>query len=122
MLANDRGYSFSMRKTLIYMTALLSSFYFQAVAAYQRPTGIGGMANNMMDPVGLFSDFVYTGCIVIGGSFVFASIVKYFEHRRSPLMVPISTVVFLLIAGILLLLLPFLAYIDPNGIRYSLFR
>jgi len=111
-----------MRKILIYMTALLSSFYFQAFAAYQRPTGIGGMANNMMDPVGLFSDFVYTGCIVIGGSFVFASIVKYFEHRRSPLMVPISTVVFLLIAGILLLLLPFLAYIDPNGVRYSLFR
>ncbi len=123
MLANDRGCFFTMRKILIYMTALLSSFYIQAVAAYTtRPTGIGGMANNMMDPVGLFSDFVYTGCIVIGGSFVFASIVKYFEHRRSPLMVPISTVVFLLIAGVLLLLLPFLAYIDPNGIRYSLFR
>lgn len=119
MLANVKDH-FSMRKTLVFIVAIISSLFAQVYAV--QPTGIGGMARNMMEPVALFSDFVYTGCIVIGGSFVFASIIKYFEHRRSPLMVPISTVVFLFIAGGLLLLLPFLAYIDPNGIRYSLFR
>lgn len=122
MFANSKEYFFYMRKTFLYFAAIISVFFKQAYAAYQRPTGIGGMAQNMMDPVGLFSDFVYTGCIVIGGSFVFASIIKYFEHRRSPLMVPISTVIYLLVAGALLLLLPFLAYLDPNGVRYSLFR
>lgn len=108
---------------LSFVTAFVASFMVvQAHAFNQRPTGIGGVARNLMDPVTVFSDFVYTGCIVIGGSFLFAAIIKYFEHRRSPLMVPMSTVVFLLIAGVLLLALPFLAYLDSSGIRYTLFR
>ena len=110
-------------KFISYIAVSITSFLMsQAHAVNQRPTGIGGVARNLMDPVTVFSDFVYTGCIVIGGSFVFASIIKYFEHRRSPLMVPMSTVVFLLIAGGLLLALPFLAYLDSSGIRYTLFR
>ena len=86
------------------------------------PVGLGEVAQNMMEPVGLMSDFVYSACLVIGGSFLFASIVKYFEHRRSPLMVPISTVVFLLIAGLLLIAMPFLSLIGDGAIRYSLFQ
>lgn len=102
--------------------AAMASFFFAQTSAYTNPaTGFGGVANNMMSPVGLFSDFVMTGCIVIGGSFVFAGIIKFFEHRRSPLMVPISTVVFLFIAGALLLLLPLLSYLFPAGMHYSLF-
>ncbi|HEX4045820.1 MAG TPA: hypothetical protein VHZ76_09165 [Gammaproteobacteria bacterium] len=84
--------------------------------------GAGGVADNIMQPVSLFSDFIQSACLVIGGSFVFASLVKYFEHRRSPLMVPISTVVFLLIAGLVLLALPLLAFFMENGMEHSLFR
>lgn len=73
-----------------------------------RSIGLGGVANNMMEPVSLLSDFVSAACFVIGGGFLFASIIKYVEHRRSPLMVPISTVVFLFIAGLLLIGLPFM--------------
>jgi len=96
----------------------------QVFAQYikKRAAGVGNVADNMMTPVTLFSDLVYTGCLVIGASFLFASIIKYREHRRSPLMVPMSTVVFLLIAGILLVLLPFLSYIDASALRYSLFH
>lgn len=109
-------------KSLQGIFILLSSFFFSAAfAASGHLAGLGGVAQNLMDPVGLFSDFVYSGCIIIGGAFVFASVVKYFEHRRSPLMVPMSTVVFLFVAGVLLLLLPFLSYIYPHGTRYSLF-
>jgi len=80
-----------------------------AYAAYnEKPTGIGGMAKNMLDPVFLLSDFVSAACFLIGGSFLFASIIKYIEHRRSPLMIPISTVVSLLIGGLLLIGLPFM--------------
>lgn len=85
-------------------------------------SGIGQVALNMMEPVSLFSDFVLTGCFLIGGSFLFAAIIKYFEHRRSPLMVPISTVIFLLIAGILLILLPFLPMLSGTGMHYSLLK
>lgn len=109
-------------KLLQMLMVFLSGILFTPLfAAGTHMTGVGGVAQNMMDPVGLFSDFIYTGCFVIGGSFLFASIIKYREHRRSPLMVPISTVIFLLVAGLLLLLLPFLAYLDSSGIRYSLF-
>lgn len=84
--------------------------------------GIGGVAQNMMDPVEVFSDFVHSACIVIGGSFIFASIIKYVEHRRSPLMIPISTVVFLFLAGLLLVLLPLISYVTSSGIPYSLLK
>lgn len=91
------------------------------VYAYGQP-GLGGVAVNMLEPVTVVSDFVDTGCLVVGIGFIFASIVKYIEHRRSPLMVPISTVVFLLIAGIVLVLLPFLSTFTDSGIPYSLFK
>lgn len=84
-----------------------------------QPTGVGHVAQNMLEPVTFFSDFIQTGCFVIGGSFLFASLIKYFEHRRSPLMVPISTVIFLFVAGLILLLLPFLAFFVEGGVPYS---
>ena len=84
--------------------------------------GVGAVANELMQPVGLMSDFVYSGSIVIGASFLFACLIKYIEHRRSPLMVPISTVIFLFVAGLALVLLPFLSLLSDGAIRYSLFR
>lgn len=79
-----------------------------SVAWAQHPVGIGLVAQNMMTPVSLLTNFVSAACFIIGGSFLFASIIKFIEHRRSPLMVPISTVVFLFIAGTALVLLPFI--------------
>lgn len=73
-----------------------------------RNMGLGAMATNIMEPVSLLSDFVTAACIIIGGSFIFASVIKYKEHCRSPLMVPISTVIFLIIAGLALIGLPFM--------------
>lgn len=92
------------------------------VLAYaDQRLGIGEVAQNLMEPVTLFSDFINSGCLVIGGAFIFASIIKYFEHRRSPLMIPISTVIFLLIAGIVLILLPVLSFFIEHGVPYTFF-
>lgn len=100
---------------------IFSLFYLMPAFAEKR-VGMGGVATSLMEPVSVVSDFIHSGCLVLGISFVFASVVKYFEHRRSPLMVPISTIVFLLIAGIILLLLPVLSYLNSNAIPYSFFR
>jgi hypothetical protein len=108
-------------KLLLQIVLLELSLLFVQSAVGANLPGIGGMAQNMMDPVGFLSDFIYSGCILIGGSFLFASIIKYVEHRRSPLMVPISTVVFLFIAGALLIALPFLPYIDKDSVAFSFF-
>ena len=98
-------------------------FLIPAVAfAKQKPAGFGLVALNMLEPVGLMNDFVNTACFVLGIGFIFAACIKYFEHRRSPLMVPISTVVFLLIAGGVLMLLPFAYHYTENGIHFSLMR
>ena len=106
-------FRFLFLRALPYLVGLLC---FSSVFA---DSGLGGMARNMMGSVGFASDFIYTGCLVIGGSFVFASIIKYMEHRRSPLMVPISTVIFLAIAGIILLLMPLLSLIYPEAVPYT---
>lgn len=103
---------------------LLSVIVCTAYADFTSPaaTGVGEVADHMMDPVGLMADFVNSACFIIGGAFLFASLIKYIEHKRSPLMVPISTVIFLVIAGIILVGLPFLAFIADGGVRYIIFR
>jgi|SRR5579862_6737516 len=99
-----------MKKPIISRLFFLLCMISTAVYAdyYGRTTSLGTVANNLMQPVNLFESFLNTACFLLGGSFVFASIIKYLEHRRSPLMVSISTVVFLFIAGFLLVLFPFL--------------
>lgn len=87
-----------------------------------NPQGVGQVAVNMLQPVSLLSDFVHSACFIIGACFLFATVIKYFEHRRSPMMVPVSTIIFLLIAGIVLILLPFAAYITENGVQYTLLK
>lgn len=99
---------------------ILFSVYFDQALAYDSDAGAGGLANVIMEPVGLFSNFMNAGCLILGTSFIFASIVKYFEHRRSPLMVPISTVVFLIVAGFLLLLIPIFSYFYTKSFGISL--
>lgn len=81
---------------------------------------LGHVAVNVYQPVSILGDFVHTACFVIGGAFIFTSIIKYFEYRRSPLMTPLSTVVFLVVAGLVLIILPFLAYFTDNGLPFTL--
>ncbi len=86
-------------------------------ASSHQVLGIGGVAENLLQPVSLASSFVNTACYVIGASFIFASIIKYFEHRRSPLMVTLGTVLFLFFSGVVLVLLPLITYYSGVGIN-----
>lgn len=110
-----------MRSIVAIILFLLPLFVYAAQQKAGLP-GIGNVAQNLMEPVSLMADFIDTACFVLGGSFILASVVKYFEHKRSPLMVPISTVVFLLIVGIVLVCLPFVALVTEHGIPYSLMK
>lgn len=92
------------------------------VAIAVPSSGLGLVAKNMLEPVGLMNDFVNSACFVMGIAFLFSALIKYIEHRRSPMMIPISTVVFLTIAGLLLLAMPFAYMLTENGIHFSLMR
>lgn len=68
--------------------------------------GIGSVADNMLEPISILTDFVTTAALLIGAMFFFVAFVKYMQHRKNPLAVPINNVVFLVIFGILLIILP----------------
>lgn len=104
---NYSGLLTALKRPILASFIVFSSYFEQALA---RTSGAGALADGIMDPIGLFSKFMNAGCLILGAAFLFASIVKYFEHRRSPLMVPISTVVFLVIAGLVLLGIPAFSY------------
>jgi hypothetical protein len=95
-----------MRYVLI---VLFLIFLMPAMGFAEAPSGIGSIASNLMEPVSVINDFVNTAAMVLGGGFIFASFIKYMQYRQNPLAVPFSTVFWLLILGIVLLLLP-LAY------------
>jgi RsiW-degrading membrane proteinase PrsW (M82 family) len=94
---------------ILFRTAILLLVLIPGLVLADPASGIGGFASNMMEPVSIISDFVNTMAIIVGASFVFASVVKYFQYRVNPLATPLSTVIFLFILGIMLLFLP-LAY------------
>ena len=101
---------------------ILILFLFPITVFAEKSAGFGLVAQNMMEPVGLMNDFVNSACFVMGAAFIFSAIVKYIEHRRSPMMITISTVVFLFIAGILLILLPFAYMATESGLHFSLLQ
>lgn len=94
----------------------------QAAFSADKSLSLGKVASNLMDPVTVVMQFVHTACVIIGSAFLFAALIKYIEHRRSPTMVPISTVLFLLIAGVILIALPLISYVSAYGFPYSLIR
>ena len=100
-------------QVIVFFLALLPTW---AGAFYTRPAGIGAVANNMMEPVGLFANFVGSGSIVIGIGFLFGALVKYRQHKRNEMAAPISTVILLFIMAVVLLLLPFAYKLTQSGV------
>lgn len=103
-----------MKKWLVF---LLGYICLPVITYADKPVyGAAALAGNVLEPVSVVAGFLNTTCFVVGGSFMFASLVKYVEHRRCPLLVPISTVVFLLLAGLVLIALPFVARTAGVGV------
>lgn len=87
-------------------------------AATTQPVGFGGVAENLLEPVVIISNFVASTSIIIGGSCLFAALIRYLQHRVNPLAHPISSVIILLIMGIVLVCLPLAYKITENGIPF----
>jgi hypothetical protein len=78
----------------------------------------GDLANDLLGPVTVLSDFVGTASWIVGFSCLFASLFRYLQYRVNPLAAPISTVIVLLVLGILLLCLPFTYLLTGTGIPF----
>lgn len=81
-------------------------FFPIVVLAANSTVGIGHMAEGLLEPANVLSDFMSTASLILGASFIFASFSRYMQHRKNPLAFPISTVIMLLILGVMLVCLP----------------
>jgi hypothetical protein len=90
--------------------------------AVYKPHGVGAgkVAENLMEPVSILANFIGSMSIVVGISCLFACFLKYMQHRVNPLVAPISTVIMLLIMGIVLLCLPWAYKLTEGGVPISL--
>jgi hypothetical protein len=104
------------------VTIFLTLWVTRPVYAYyesNRPVGAGAVANNLMSPVTFGVNFVGSIAISLGICFLFAALIKYIRHRENPLAYPISTVIILIIMGLLLIALPFTYKITQAGLPMS---
>lgn len=101
-----------IQKSLISLSLFLPGLLFAAEVPPTKVTsppavpGIGGIAGNLLEPVSILTDFVTSISLIIGVMFMFVAFMKYMQHRKNPLAVPINNVVFLVIFGVILILLP----------------
>lgn len=81
----------------------------------ESESGLGLLANQALGPVSIMYNVIGTTSFAIGILFVLASIIRYIDYRNNPLRTTISTVIFLLISGIILVTLPFLSSWTGQG-------
>lgn len=74
---------------------------------------LGDAANNMLVPVGIFTNVLYNIFYVVGVMCLAGSIIRYKEHRENPSQTRLSTPIFLLLIGGVFIALPFIARLSP---------
>lgn len=103
-----------MKRILLFLTTILLATI--SIASAPKVSGAGIVAHNLMEPVTILSNFIGSMSIVVGLTAVFASFLRYMQYRVNPLASPLSTVLLLLILGIVLLVLPLIYKLTSSGI------
>ena len=106
------------------MNSLVLRFVFLSlipcVAVAQEITGIGDFAGQLMEPAHVLSGFIGVASLLIGIGCLFAAFLRYTQHRINPIMSPWSTIILLIVIGIVLLFLPFLHKFTGVGLPFAL--
>lgn len=102
----------------VILCVFLSCFASIGDAAAEHLHSLGEFAQDLMGPVALVGDFIRAGSLVLGSMCIFGALVRYKEHRVNPYAAPISTVITLLILGVILLGLPFIHLLLGGGLPY----
>ena len=88
--------------------------------AVQKQKGFGDVASSMIEPVSVLNNFIGSAAIVIGIACLFGAFFRYMQYRINPLASPLSSVIFLLVLGLVLIGLPFI-YLIIEGIPFTLY-
>lgn len=88
--------------------------------AKKQDMALGDVASSIIGPVGILNNFIGSASIVIGLACLFGSFFRYMQYRVNPLASPLSSVILLLVLGLVLLGLPFI-YLIIEGIPFTLY-
>lgn len=101
-------------KLVFAMSICYASYALSDDASGAVPT-LGDAAVNLLEPVLIVTQFMYLIYVVLGTTFVMASVIKFFERRINPLGITIMQIIFLFIAGVFMLALPYLLEHSQEG-------
>ncbi len=76
---------------------------------------LGEISSNLLGPVGLLANVGYKIFYVLGAGFILGSGLRYRAHRINPNEVRFGEVLFLLVLGVLLVLLPFIMNLSQGA-------
>lgn len=85
---------------------------FSFVSSGYAGVSLGEMANNVLGPMNGLGKLLGYVCILGGIGMLFGAILQYKAHRENPSQVRLTTPVFLVVVGIVLLILPFIGVIS----------
>jgi hypothetical protein len=103
-----------IRVLIIFSITLVPSFVFAG-------EGIGGLAENLLEPIAIISDFINSAAIILGASALMAAILKYKQYRKNPHASPLGKIIWLFIIGVVLVFLPLVYKLTESGIPYQFF-
>lgn len=113
------------------MKAFFTRFFFLGIlflynpfvfAAQVSSPGIGGLAEEVVEgPMTVLLNVMVMICYFVGVLLIVGGVSKYFLHRKSPQMAPLSTVIVYFILGILAILLPLTLRLMSVPINLNIF-
>lgn len=95
------------------LTVYLLAFN-QYVYALSEPS-LGQAAENMLVPIGLFTEGFYKICYILGGTLILGAGIQYKNYRDNPSAVRLSTPVVLFLLGVSFILLPLIGMTSPGA-------
>lgn len=76
---------------------------------------VGEVVNNILSPISAFTDAFYKICYVMGALLIIGAGVQYRMYRKNPIQIRLSNIFFLIIIGIVVLCLPFIAKLSISA-------
>ncbi len=106
--------AFFSKRSIFVLLGVLSLFCFSSAVCAQN-ISLGSVSNNLLGPFSGVSRLLMVASYLMGGAFLAASIIRYFEYRRNPVQVRLSSVIFMFILGALLIGLPLIASLSASS-------
>lgn len=85
------------------------------VNAYGYGASLGGITGNLIGPATGLGHMMNAVCYVIGLGFLLVGLLQYKYHRENPQQVKISTPIVLVLIGVIMIAVPFIAMMSESG-------